>query len=704
MPCVSVRIVRATRASKHHHLAFESQSSDLKSSTTTETEINTKEAVSDVDARVLRSMLQEKKLDLETEEDVRKLLERGTFKKVSEPKSDSRNEDLSEYSSEVLKTLANTKLWKKVSAQATDVLETVGIWVSNKVERDVKVLAALGLFAWDRAVRDVARSLPAAGAQAEKNLKQTNTSSFVPQSPDQPTKNALEQMNRPVDEIKSVSQELFGILSGERTSVATSSGRGLRTAAPAGLGNAAERQRRAYQQRQKLDKQQNDVTKIGGSVLDTAWELQRELKAETNIPGYKTEPIRNFIEASVVATGNILRAARVETLLSTGEKKGLRLQVPKKDIKRDLVMGQFGVQQAEFVNYIAKSKTESDGLEVEAAFETCAVVAEQARPNQEKEVLVLAELKAELKAERVRIIDRLSKCIEDPSDTWLTPSVIDSLGNLDFFSGSGMLDTLTKMILLKDEMQDPIFDQIATSKELAVGQLMTIRITIEDFCALTATEVSSIIADRLRVELLGQGQSSDKRPLILRLEEVMSELTKEGDVILVKAPIDNTMITEESAANQKQMAEIRAKATVLQPQIFDVIPDAVMKTQDDNFVTKKIIAIVHNEIGAAGAGLVAEIVSDDDFENAVGAAKVVLEVTGEEGEPEDTGENVFIRTTLRSLDVVFFVIERVVTVGVPSTVNIIKTVMTRVEEVNRNGKGSVGWKQVGNLANTKGRY
>jgi hypothetical protein len=95
--------------------------------------------LSDIDARVLQAMLQEsKKLGLKhTEEDIRKLLERATAK-TTRNKDDS---ELSAYSSqvleEVLKTLSDTKLWKKVSAQASDNVESVGVWVTNKVEQNV---------------------------------------------------------------------------------------------------------------------------------------------------------------------------------------------------------------------------------------------------------------------------------------------------------------------------------------------------------------------------------------------------------------------------------------------------------------------------------------------------------------------------------------------------------------------------------------
>ena len=63
-------------------------------------------------------MLQDSKLDLlQNEDDVRKLLEHGTMKKVAPPPPPASvvtsEEDESGYASTVIKTLADTKLWKK---------------------------------------------------------------------------------------------------------------------------------------------------------------------------------------------------------------------------------------------------------------------------------------------------------------------------------------------------------------------------------------------------------------------------------------------------------------------------------------------------------------------------------------------------------------------------------------------------------------
>ena len=151
--------------------------------TTTTTTTTQEEKLSDMDARVLRSMLQDSdKLDLKTEENLKKLLERGVVSKqvpqdaqqaasTSQKKKKKMQglDDESEFSSQVLQTLSDTKLWKALSRKAGDWVESATLYLVNRVERDAMTLAALGAFAWDRAVRDVGRALPAAGGSSSSS-------------------------------------------------------------------------------------------------------------------------------------------------------------------------------------------------------------------------------------------------------------------------------------------------------------------------------------------------------------------------------------------------------------------------------------------------------------------------------------------------------------------------------------------------------
>ena len=125
---------------------------------------NDPSSLTELDARVLREMLQ--KEEIEQTETLQKLLERGVTKSTT---TFEEKDEETPYASQALQTLADTKLWKAI--QRNDWWESIQLAIANKVERDTKLLASLGLFAWDRIQQDVARALPASITKPKKKKK-----------------------------------------------------------------------------------------------------------------------------------------------------------------------------------------------------------------------------------------------------------------------------------------------------------------------------------------------------------------------------------------------------------------------------------------------------------------------------------------------------------------------------------------------------
>ena len=128
-----------------------------------------------MDARILQSMLRDNKLDLEQNQNMKKLLERGIKKdeKLNDLQNndDEVDDDETPYSSQVIKKLADTKFWQALSRNAADVFESVAIAATNQLEKSAKVLVGLGFFAWERAKQDAARALPTAGTASVPKKK-----------------------------------------------------------------------------------------------------------------------------------------------------------------------------------------------------------------------------------------------------------------------------------------------------------------------------------------------------------------------------------------------------------------------------------------------------------------------------------------------------------------------------------------------------
>jgi len=345
----------------------------LRSEKSTTTEKEKDDQISEMDARILQSMLRDNKLDLEQTSNMKKLLERGIrkdnedddVKAASDGNNNNKKEEEEEaYSSQVIKTLADTKFWKAFKRNAAEVLESVSISVTNEIEKGAKVLVGLGFFAWDRAKQDVARALPTAATVPKKKVFQLGeTSSFVEQqqpaaeedgdgdemTPSQRAKNLRQEFTTPADEISAVTAEIgkifqradrqmalrsspdeeedkskdtrnpfYAAFVEEREYQKRSGGDG---AAPfyasASLSTTASRGTArldaAFQrtQKTKLAREKENIAvkgnRLASAAIDSAYQVRSEIGSEENVPGYKTKQLR---ESTVDASRRLAAAAQ----------------------------------------------------------------------------------------------------------------------------------------------------------------------------------------------------------------------------------------------------------------------------------------------------------------------------------------------------------------------------------------------------------
>ena len=611
------------------------------------------EALSDVDSRVLQAMLEDSKVDLNTEADIKKLLERGTVKKTPKESKQATVDasESSEFSSQIFKTLSETKLWQKFSSQASDVLESVGIWVSNKVETDLKTLAALGLFAWDRAVKDVARALPESSSMRRDPFMLTNTSSYEV-SPDRP-KALMDEMNRPADEIRSVSRAIFDILKGEGSG--STSTRGLRTAAPAGTSGSRERQRRAFQQRKKLDRQEKDVTRVPGAVFDTAYELKRELQAETNAAGYKTEGIRNALKAG---TNNLLSAVRESARIAAARRQNQLKEAAPPKIDRALLLER-------------------------------------------------------LRNERTKVTDNLRDCVSFPENTWLREEFILGLNETFAFGESELRDVVTTMVFVRDEIDYNVEEmRDSESVELLIFQLRSILKSLDELRARVATATSVAIADELKAQIIFdfvdddgeaslEGLTNPGVPLILQLDELESSINYSEEFHRVTDAIRDASPDQDGSPPEEPRGHARGQTKA---SILDVEPELLERRLllNETYGFDDVDDEEASEVSSFTSSIAfsVEVVSDDDFESAVGSSR---SSSPDSAEDESSG-NPFIQFFLRSLDVAFFVVEKTFTVAIPKSIETTRVALSRLKDIQQNGRGSTGWEVIRNTADSRGRY
>jgi hypothetical protein len=624
--------------------------------------------LSEVDARVLKQMLSDEVL----QGDVRLLLERGVIQNEStrQPTTTTLSEEEennSNYSSNVMRKFADTKLWKKLSVQAELVLESIAIWAQNKVENDVRVVAALGLFAWDRAARDVARALPETitRMQPKQMFQLTNTSSYKQPSSLSSTRSILQRMNAPADEIQSVTRSILDIVKANGRQQQPFAERTLRTVAP-----ARERQRRAYHQRKRLLQQDKNVLRMATKATDTVWELRQELQAESSPPGYKTATLRTSIAAGVSSAGNLLSSVRQQAKLVASQKAVMRLQH-------------------------ARDATED----------------------------ARAELLKELQTERTRIYNRLRACIEEPEHTWLRDEVVSVAFNNDDdtvrLSADALQQVVALMILVRDNMN-------ACDKELnlndsfstLLSELHRIRGQVNDIRARAAEAVSYTIAEQLWQDLIGMELGAEMDPVILRLSEIETSYAESFENVV----LDTSELEAANAAQEAVMKSLKlqleedleasgasgyhlesdsAKAAFVgaSPEYVDVEP--VMYTiSNQHSIHYRDDVDTASEAGN-DRSVMAELITDDDDDStfAMGPARNAAEYN----EQEEMKLNLVLDLTLRAFDVVFFMLEKTFTVLLPKSLEIGKTVSQRLQGVS-NYEGTRGWKIVSTTTNAKGRY
>jgi len=709
--------------------------------------------LSDLDARVLQSMLREKNvLDLQQEVNMKKLLERAVRPKSTTttttdlPKS---NKDNGPYSSELFKTLSDTKLWKSLQAKADEVLESAKLFVTNRIERDVTLLANVGLFAWDRAVRDVARALPATAttirtttATSTSTTRQFllgNSSSYfsTPSS-------TMEELNTPLDEIKSVTQAIRDILfNGDTVTTTTTNRRSLRTVAPAGQANSQERQRRAYARRKETTfKQEGTINMNLGTISDTAWEIKRELEVETSRPGYRTESIRNAIEAGTQTTVRVIGAVKEGKTL----RQALFGEKEKPALESNVVV-------------VETARVPTVEMEIDNEMRLEAMNAPMDRPIPES-----------LLEEQLNVMLRLRKCIEQPEETWLTANVLESI-NMQI-NDERLLETVTAMINARDELLDVMDEEVSTIQTIQqlVSQLKNVKSRIDSIISLAAVSAGDVAASRLKDFLYGTNtNSSNDTAVLLSIDDIQAqyEASEMNDIMETEArtnakrleiagvrPRQVQVEEDEIVLNEIDRSEMDSRTTqfaskaageALNRKVWfadsieseeDWSSDTIFESDekvartaelvmgyDDDFTTyvPEVIAtnymdVMVSNVDRSNVPNVAKIY-DDDFSFVSTATEIVSDleydslksavIVGqdeEEGEVFKEDENIVIQLSLRSLDVVVLIVEKIIISGIPNLLSLGMTVSTRLDETSRGGLGRIGWKRLVNSKSGSKRY
>lgn len=707
--------IHAFRYNKLNAASQDTNSQD----TTTQNE----KPLSDLDARVLRSLLEDEDLDLKSEENLRRVLEKGSTQKQESVKEEKKE---SEFSSTFLQTLSDKSFWNSVKVKFDEVIESASIYVQNRVERDAKLLASIGIFAVQRALKDTGRALPASGKTGVKMAETmrkalfqlSSNSSFVEYIPKDnfvlpPSKysssaqtNIYEELNTPMDEIRSVTKAIKDILSGKTVS----ENRGLRSVAAANAGRSAERQQKAYERRKETvlrrEKEGLDrkVARATSGVSDAAWELKREMEIEGNEAGYRAKIVQQRLEGTFESLG----------LLNESSQRGLF---------RGIGNRLFGPSERKVDSAQLKSATDDGPSFIESDLDNSTT---------SENVLVTTN---EFECERNRLIESLNTCLLYPGETWLTPMTMADFQNSQDekqISIDELENVITTMVLSRNNIETTSDDDIYLSQEEILSELKSMKAAIDQIISLAACSAGLKASEALKNILLGLN-SGDGFTLLTMLDDIELALEKQKRVTKEKQTSRmNTDLNTPQADDSKDFIkndyffinevpaeESRTIDSYQNVEVSVVTEDMEPATRNSNGVRNKILSDAEiisssqlfvddnelldpNEDGISYSEV--EVLTDDDelFE------EVFLNSAKDDSVSSfaETTSNPspLVTITLRALDVILFIVEKSITIGIPGIITATARFAERTEEINRNGLGKMGWKKINNLCSAKKRY
>jgi len=673
--------------------------------TTTRPSSKSQQPISNVDARVLESILMEGKLDLSTEEEVKKLLKGPRMKEEEgdgEMKADEGmgKDGRGEYSSKFVNAISDDSFWNSLKAKAASVLESVAIYVENRIERDAQLLASVGLFAWDRVQRDVARALPAAGRQvkrallasnssyAEKLLNVTEKVGVLALPTERSTTNGglndrslYDEMATPADEIKQVTTAILDILSGKElpssSSYPANPRRGsssLKSLAPAGTSKLAERQRRAYQARKQsvLQREKEGVDSklwrgIGG-ISDATYELRREMQlGEGREAGYRSKGVR---KALAEGAGLLLEAGR----------QGQKWLVESKSRVDQRMIGGAAEQQ---VQQAVAMGNNLNFVDVEVSIDEGEIIDEVIEEtNLEFAPDGLLSPQSFIEEKR-RLVASLEACLSKPGQTWLTKEVVArATGSGVSLDGDILREVITTMVCARDELKKEI-DEIEAEGRLSLKmdfvqqeyrRMKEMVDSVSALAVLAAGEAAAcllleelegfVLSDSLddilnteaeRVEqLLAELVAAREEEILMRekvKEDQLNSLQQYDDLATATAIVDETTNWKKPARNYRSQDAFIKEVEVVSS--YGQYDPSYTAEQKGYFVEEKERASNQGNDAQFFVSSV-EVVSDDEYSDYEKRFKAVQSANTQDEKDREESENPVGKLVLRVIDAVFF--------------------------------------------------
>ena len=522
-------------------------------------------------------------------------------------------------------------------------------------------------------------------------------------------KTIYDEFTTPRDEFAKVSDSIKDILAGK--TISSSSDRGLRSIAPAGIARNAERQRLAFARKKEtvLQREKEGLNKkalrAASSVTDAAWEIKREMQIEGNQAGYRSEDARNRLKASITSSA----------LLEGGRNWVSRqLQGGKKDKSLKLESSNSFVQENKERDIDSKTEPIPDALIVDPEIivqETSS--ARETKVDGQNFVDDIAEDTSdiELNKERERLISVLNLCLEAPEETWLRFDLLAKASSKSYFfsnneeSNDEMLNNedawenvINLMVSAKNDLEVASSITREYSKDEVIAEMYNMKSTVDTITTYVEDVAGNESAMFLKELFLGEVSIpiQEQQRNTVEMDTTMSQpqIVVNVSVDSNEETINEVFSTVESTTQEYEEASFKTQEFdgEYQTVVADVLPseeyissDSIatqninkmmtdvefeisIKDVDDKFMidepTNDVEVISSDSIEVVAAEVDVITTNDDDFiDGATRIHSANVEDDTFTTEKESRQENVFINLALRTIDVFFFVAEKTITVS-----------------------------------------
>lgn len=202
-----------------------------------------------------------------------------------------------------------------------------------------------------------------------------------------------------------------------------------------------------------------------------------------------------------------------------------------------------------------------------------------------------------------------------------------------------------------------------------------------------------------------------------RAEEVTGSEKEQGTKYVESVEFSPIGESDESYWSDVDVSDRFDNAVI--PEVLDVDVDVisvekkavVQNSPREGFISEVDVEVITSSKSPLESTVVETIEGDNDSGYYANVEVVTIDddmdmtsAVVDENMREEEPENPLIVVTLRALDVIFFVAEKALTVGLPGLIDAFKMARTRTDEIQRSGLGKDGWDLLENTSSASKRY